>query len=381
MCPTPEARRICFVSGTRAEFGLMRSTLQAINSNPALSLQLIVTGIHLDRSRGGSIAAIRDDGWKIDAKLPWKTDGSQTGNAISTGTAIAKLAKEFRRLKTEIILVTGDRVEAFAAASAAHISGLLVAHVHGGDRAMGLVDDSLRHAITKLSHVHFPATTRSAERIARLGEQSWRIFPVGTPGLDGIKDLAASRDKSPREFPDIHPHRFAFLLLHPQTHFTDKEKRNARWMLDCVRKTGFERIVIVYPNNDPGSDGIAACWDEIRDEDRVILRRNLPRSLFLGLLRDSAVLVGNSSSGIIEAASFGTPVLDLGTRQQGREHGRNVIHIPMQTPALMRHLRRLWNRGKPVQLPAKNPYGAGGGTANRRRTVADQYRTLFAEVD
>jgi UDP-hydrolysing UDP-N-acetyl-D-glucosamine 2-epimerase len=348
----------------------MRSTLEAISLHSHLQLQLIVTGMHLDHARGRSIDGIRSERWKIDAQIPWKTDGTRNANAIATGAATAALAEEFQRLKTEIVLVTGDRVEAFAAASAAHLGGLLVAHVHGGDRALGLIDDSLRHAITKLAHVHFPATRQSAERIARLGEQKWRIFRVGTPGLDGIKTLAASRSDIAREIPQIQPGKFAMVLLHPQTHIADNERHNARWLLSAVLSSGFEKAVVIYPNNDPGSDGIAEYWDTFRNHERVMLRRDLPRQLFLGLLRESAALIGNSSSGIIEAASFGTPVVDLGTRQQGRERGDNVIHIPMGGRALARQLRLLWNNGTPQRFQAINPYRVGGAGPRIANTLS-----------
>src|SRR6185437_6526184 len=160
-------RRVCYVTGTRAEFGLMQSTLRAIVHHPLLQLQLIVTGMHLDRSRGRSVDAIRRE-WKFDAIVPWpRGSGDETANAIATGKATAHMAALFEKLNTDVVLVAGDRVEPFAAATAGHLSGRLVAHVHGGDRALGLVDDSLRHAITKLAHVHFPATKLSADRIER----------------------------------------------------------------------------------------------------------------------------------------------------------------------------------------------------------------------
>ncbi|HET6252108.1 MAG TPA: UDP-N-acetylglucosamine 2-epimerase [Tepidisphaeraceae bacterium] len=461
--PREIPRRVCFVTGTRAEFGLMRSVLRAIEGNPSLRLQLAVTGMHLDRSRGRSLDAIRRDGWTVDAVIPWPAnDGSPTANAIATGKAIASLAAAFAKLKSDIALVVGDRVEAFAAASAAHLCGIMVAHVHGGDRALGLVDDSLRHAITKLAHIHFPATKLSAQRIERLGEDRRRILRAGSPGLDEIQttaapsedvaafltrgtggppvsavpkkisrsnqampvrtgasdhvgsaprtailaaqemvrnadptriavrtdvsDLAGSaprsataraqetvRDADPTRTAQGHSGcsssapavlRFALLVLHPQSTSAKEQQAAAEMVLRAARTIAFDRIVIVYPNNDPGSAGISRAWDALPPDDRIILHRDLPRPLFLGLMRDAAVLMGNSSSGIIEAASFGTPVLDIGTRQAGREHGENVAHAAMSEPAIARALRRIWNRGTPIRFASDNPYGGGG--AGRR---------------
>ena len=328
--PPNVPRRVCFVSGTRAEFGLMRSTLNAINAHPALQFQLLITGMHFDRTRGRSLDAIREEGWKIDAIVPWPAgDGSQTANTVASGKAIASMATVFARLQSDIILVTGDRAEAFAGASAGHLGGRLVAHVHGGDRALGLIDDSLRHAITKLAHVHFPATELSASRIGRMGEDPWRIFRVGSPGLDDVRSHAATRKAVAEAFPGLTPGRFALVLLHPQSTNVAQENKAAKLLLRAVESIAFERIVIVYPNNDPGSGGIAAAWDALPKHPRLAVRRDLPRRIFLGLLRDAALLIGNSSSGIIEAASFGTPVLDIGSRQAGRERGDNVHHVEM----------------------------------------------------
>ncbi|MDB5291886.1 MAG: putative nucleotide sugar epimerase [Phycisphaerales bacterium] len=354
-------RRICFVTGTRADFGLMRSVIRAIKDHPALELQLAVTGMHLDRSRGYTIDSIRAEKWKIDAVVPWsRGDGGATAAAAATGKAVASLASLYDKLGSDVVIVVGDRVEAFAAASAAHVSDRLVAHVHGGDRALGQVDDSLRHAITKLAHIHFPATTLSARRLGKLGEDRWRIFTTGAPGLDDIRTSVASRTELSREFPGFRPRRYALLVLHPQTPDVSKEASAARLLLKTVEACDFEHIVIVYPNTDPGADGIASVWAALPDDARRIVRRDISRPLFLGLMRDAAVLVGNSSAGIIEAASFGTPVVDVGARERGREHGPNVIHSPFKEAALRKCLARIWNSGTPIRFPARNPYGAGG---------------------
>src|SRR4051794_1816336 len=200
-------RRICFVTGTRAEFGLMRTTLAAIRAHPSLQLQIVVTGMHLDRAHGRSLDAIRAEGWRVEGVVPWPRSTSPAGTARSTGLATAGIAQTLERLRSDVVLVVGDRVEAFAAAAAGHLSGRAVAHVHGGDRALGQVDDSLRHAITKLSHVHLPATKASAARIIRLGEDRWRVHRVGTPGLDGITTSAPDRSALRESFPDVIPRR------------------------------------------------------------------------------------------------------------------------------------------------------------------------------
>jgi GDP/UDP-N,N'-diacetylbacillosamine 2-epimerase (hydrolysing) len=386
-----EPRRVCFVTGTRAEFGLMHATLRAIRSHPGLRLQIVATGMHLDRTHGRTIDQIRAEGWTVDAAVSWKPAAADVcALAAETGRATAKLAEVFAKLEPDLVLVVGDRVEAFAAATAAHLSGRVVAHVHGGDRALGQVDDALRHAITKLAHLHFPATEQSADRIIKLGEDVWRVHRVGSPGLDGIAAdaWAASRCRehlsaenaraaltTGRVFDPttLRPRRYALLLLHPTDADDVTEAGNAAMLLRTTEGVGFEHVLIVYPNNDPGSSGIVRCWDQIHRRKyratpgqlgRRVFLRNLPRAAFLGLLRDAAVLVGNSSSGIIEAASFGTPVIDVGPRQAGRERGENVTAVPFRQAAVRAALARVWNGGEPIRYAKKNPYGRGD-TARR----------------
>ena len=352
-------RKICFVTGTRAEFGLMESTLRAIERHPALGLQIVATGMHLDASRGRTVKDIRASGWTVDAQIPWRAAMDPVGTAVATGSAVSGLARAFEKLKADIVLVVGDRVEAFAAAAAAHVSGRVVAHVHGGDRAAGLVDDSLRHAITKLAHLHFPATRQSADRILKLGEDRRRVQVVGSPGIDGIRALAAPKGEVNRLF-RVSPRRFSLLVLHPADADAHLEADRARTVLDATRAMSFDRVVVVYPNNDPGSAGIVETWravEAVAKDDRVRFLTNVPRPRFLGLLRDAAVLVGNSSSGIIEAASFGTPVVDVGDRQRGRERGGNVVHVGYRRAAIVKALHAIWNDGRPVRCRGSNVYG------------------------
>ena len=339
----------------------MRSVMEAIRSHPGLSLQLVATGMHLDPAHGDGLADIAAQGFTIDGTVPWAvaSGASPSVNAINTGRAIVELVGAFDRLEPDVVLVVGDRVEALAAAVAAHVSHRPLAHVHGGDRALGQIDDSLRHAITKLAHVHFPATAQSARRIIRLGEEAGRVHRVGSPGIDGIEEMAATPEQLSGQFPSLAAKRFALLVLHPVDADDALERRRAALVLDAVRKVPFEQTVVVFPNNDPGCRGIVRCWEEHEGRPGVIFRRNLARPLFLGLMRGAAVLVGNSSSGIIEAASFGTPVLDIGRRQLGRERGANVVHCDYDAVVIERALRKVWNGGRPRRVRCGNVYGAG----------------------
>lgn len=380
--PDASPRTVCFVTGTRAEFGLMQLPLRAIREHPALRLQLVVTGMHLDRAHGRTIEQIRRDGWTIDATVPWRAAKNDLGQlARQTGQATARLAGVFADLDPDIVLVVGDRVEAFAAATAGHLSGRVVAHVHGGDRALGQVDDALRHAITKLAHLHFPATKESADRIVKLGEDAWRVHRVGSPGLDGITadawaidDCLPLLNKSQRYWGRYTDHkqlgRYALLLLHPTDPDDAAEHRRARLVLKITRDMGFDFTVVVWPNNDPGCRGIMRAWEDQQGQPGTVFVHDLPRSAFLGLLRDAAVLVGNSSSGIIEAGSFGTPVIDVGPRQAGRERGENVTTVPFRRAEIRAALERVWSDGRPRRYPKKNPYGKGDTARRIARILA-----------
>ncbi|MFI5379902.1 MAG: UDP-N-acetylglucosamine 2-epimerase [Tepidisphaerales bacterium] len=361
------AIRVCFVTGTRAEFGLMKPVLEAIQRRRGLRLQILATGMHLDRRHGYTLRQIRADGFVVDATVPWPT---AAGIGQATGRAIAGLAAAYGKLRPDVVLVVGDRVEAFAAATAAHLSHRLVAHVHGGDRAAGQVDDSLRHAITKLSHIHFCATAASARRVLRLGEDSQWVFNVGSPAADGIVEQAAAPEEIVQRYPDLEPGRYLLLLLHPAVPDAAVERRRAELVLSACRMTGARRIVIIYPNNDPGAKGIISAWERHRREADLVIEKSVPRGVFLGLMRDAAALAGNSSSGIIEAASFGTPVVDIGPRQSGRECSRNVLRCAYDFAGISGVLGRIWNCGCPRRCRCRNVYAQGGAGARMADVLA-----------
>ena len=363
----------------------MATTLHAIADHRSLSLQIVATGMHLDPANGDGLGAIRSDGWKIAATVPWPAgEGpNRTVLAKNTGAAIAGLALAYDQLGSDIVLVVGDRVEAFAAAAAAHLSGRIVAHVHGGDRAAGQVDDALRHAITKLAHVHFPATRQSAERLLKLGEDAWRIRTIGSPGVDGIRSAAMPWRKIKEAFPSLRRRSYALAILHPVDADDAIEGRRMSDLLTAIAPT-VERIVVVHPNNDPGANGIHRVLDQLGGDARFIVRRDVQRGIFLGLMRDAAVMVGNSSSGIIEAASFNTPVINVGPRQKGRECGENILHVSYSRRAISSALRQLWDGRTFIRNKSGNVYGGVGagrriaGALARLRISAKLRRKLIA---
>ncbi|MBV8781826.1 MAG: UDP-N-acetylglucosamine 2-epimerase, partial [Phycisphaerae bacterium] len=247
-----QRRRITYITGTRAEFGLMRSTLAAIREHPKLELRLIATGMHLDRRHGDGLRAMREAGFRADAIVAWQpADSDSSTLATETGEGMSGIADVLAEFKTDVVLVVGDRVEAFAGAAAGFIGGYIVAHVHGGDRAAGQVDDSLRHAISKIAHVHFPATALSRKRLIRMGEDQWRIHMCGAPGIDGIVEAASDRV-------GLVPRSFALVVQHPVESNEARERKRMDEILKTVARF-IPSVAVIYPNNDPGSVGIRAA--------------------------------------------------------------------------------------------------------------------------
>ena len=355
-------RRICVVTGTRSEYGLLKPVMSAIRGWPGLELQTIAAGMHLSPSFGQTVDQIRKDRFKVHASVDMLFSADRpAATAKGLGTGVMGFAQAFEQLDPDVVLVLGDRVEAFASASAAAVSNLYLGHIHGGDRSQGGHDEAMRHAITKLAHLHFVATPSSRRRVLRMGEVPERVFLVGAPGLDGILHQplpSAARLKARYGVDPGTP----YLMVVQHSVSTEPENAGAqmRETLAATRVLNLP-VAIVYPNSDPGHQQI------VREIERVVGRglgrafRTLPRPDYLGLLRGAAVLVGNSSSGIIEAASFGVPVVDIGHRQAGREHACNVLHVSHARRAIARAVRKaLTDRAFRQKVRrAVNPYGEG----------------------
>jgi len=265
-----------------------------------------------------------------------------------------------RCVDSDIVLVVGDRIEAFAGAAAATCSRRIVAHIHGGDRAAGDVDDILRHAITKLAHLHLVATDDAARRVRKLGESSWRIHCVGAPGLDDIRATPKPTQAWLRNTLGTPLNHYAMIVQHPCGRSADQEYRDMRATLSAVAQSGLTGI-IVYPNSDPGHTGIIKAIENLprQTPDRVspnmpekqdknvptsniwYMARSLPREIFIKLLKNSSVLIGNSSCGIIESATAGVPAIDIGPRQKGRlPCAKSVIHCNYGRTAVTKAIRK-----------------------------------------
>ena len=320
-------KKIAVVTGTRAEYGIFKPVLKEIKTNPRLKLSLIVVGMHLAPEFGYTVKEIENDGFKIDSKisvLHLKDTGAAMARSI--GECIAKMADSLDETKPDILLVLGDRSEMLAGAVAATYLGIPIAHIHGGDIS-GNVDEPVRHAITKLAHVHFPATKESAERIVRMGEESWRVHVVGAPGLDSVLNAELPEPKQIAKKYRLDISKPIILAVQHSVVTEAKHAANQiRETLNAIVELGYQ-TVLIYPNADAGGRRMIEAIKEYEKYPFIKTFKSIAHEEYLSLMKRASVMVGNSSSGIIEAPSFGLPVVNVGTRQVGRQRAGNIIDV------------------------------------------------------
>ena len=321
-------RRIVYITGTRADFGLMHRTLAAIDADPMLSLSILATGMHLSAGHGGTFSEVEASGLRVAGCVPVSLEPA-TGATMARGiaTMVAGFTEILEREQPDLVLLLGDRGEMLAGAIAALHLGMAVAHVHGGERS-GTVDEPVRHAVSKLSHLHLAATREARDRLIRMGEDPAQVHVTGAPGIDGLAD-------SPRQARDAVAARhgldpdvpLALMVYHPVLQEAAAAGEEAGLVLDAILDAGAQAIVLM-PNADAGSDKVREALEARRGRPGVTLVTHLRREDFLDAMARADVMVGNSSAGIIEAASFGTRVVNVGRRQNLRERNANVIDVP-----------------------------------------------------
>jgi len=370
-------RTVCVVTGTRAEYGLLRSPMDHVGATDGLSLQVVATGMHMSPRYGNTYQEIEKDGFNINRKIDMLVDAdSGFSMAKSTGIGIMGLAEAFRDLDPDVILVLGDRDEPLAAAIAAAHMNIPVAHIHGGDVMVGaIIDDSIRYALTKFAHIHFPASESSAERVSRLGEEDWRITISGAPGLDAIIDGEYEPGPEVRDVLGIDRDRNLVLCVqHPVTTQPERAGEQMQATLDAITSLDAQ-IFLIYPNSDAGGQEMIATIEDHPARDELLVYKNLPRRRYLGLMEAADVMVGNSSSGIIEGPSLNLPVVDIGPRERRRQRApstKSVDHDCEQIREAVREALYDDSRRREAR-ECSNPYdygGAGERIAERLASVS-----------
>ena len=352
-------RKISVVTGSRADYGLLRPVLNEILKNNKLNLYLIVTGTHLSKKHGFTVKEIINDGFKIFSKIDTVPQGNSTYHmAKSLGDGITKFAYLFKQLKPDINLILGDRHEILSAALAAAYMNIPNAHIHGGELSQAGIDEYNRHAITKISNIHFAATKESKKRIIKLGENPKFVFQSGSPGIDEFISGKISTKKLLEKKYDLEFDKNIFLLVY---HSVTTEIENAEIEITNILKAliKFKKpIIAISPNSDAGNRIIFTKLQEYSKSYSFIrIYKSIPRSDYLGMLENCSLLIGNSSSGIIEGSYFDLPVVNVGIRQNKREKGNNVINVKNNLSDIILGINRSLNSNKKYRK--KNLYGEG----------------------
>lgn len=364
-------RRIAVVTGSRAEYGLLHRLLCEIEASTVLELQLIVTGTHLSDRHGRTVQEIEEDGVAISACVDMELgEDSPAELTRAMGRALIGFADVFSRLQPDMLVVLGDRYEILAAAEAAMLARIPIAHIHGGEASEGQIDEAIRHALTKMAHYHFVAADAYRTRVIQMGEQPSHVFTVGAPGLDPIVEADVMPFETAMESVGFKARRPLFLVtFHPVT-LRGGAGEDARSLLKALDQFPDASIIFTGTNADADGDEISHLIDAYVDANahRVMQINSFGRKRYVSVLKGADVVIGNSSSGIIEAPAVGTPTVNIGVRQQGRLRAPSVIDCAEDVASIQKAIEQaLTPSFQDKSAQCNTPYGRGGAA---KRMVA-----------
>lgn len=369
-------RRICVVTGTRAEYGLLYWILRGIVEDPALELQLAVTGTHLAPAFGLTYRDIESDGFRIAAKVDMQLeDDTELAIAQAMGRAVSGFAEALHRLQPDLLLVLGDRYEILAAAQAAMLQRIPIAHVHGGESTEGLIDEAVRHAVTKMSHIHCVAAEPYARRVIQMGEQPDSVHVVGAAGFDQLAQ-AELLDRAALEQAigfELGAQNF-LVTLHPETLSGTSPEQQVQPLLQALESFPEARIIITGSNADPAGQRISALLRQHaeRHPQYYCYRESLGQQRYLSLLPLVDVVIGNSSSGIIEAPALGRAVVNIGQRQRSRLRAPGIIDCAADADAIVAAIQQaLSPEHRQLAVRRQTPYGTPGAAERIVRILRD----------
>ncbi len=368
-------RKVCVVTGTRAEFGLLQWTMKALQEDHEIELQVVVTGMHLSPEFDLTYKTIEEAGFPISKRVEvLLSSDSPVGISKSMGLGMISFSEAFAELQPDIILVLGDRFEIFAAVSAAMIGRFPVGHIHGGEATEGLIDEPIRHSITKMSHLHFTATEAYANRVIQLGEAPERVFNTGTPGLDNIANLELlSREDFEESIGfKLGNGKSIMVTFHPVTleHSTSGDQFNA--LLNALEKLEDTRIIFTMPNADTDGRIIMKMINDFVGKfgGKAAAFTSLGQLRYLSALKHVDLVVGNSSSGLIEAPSFKTPTVNIGDRQNGRIKADSVIDCEPNESGILNAMQQGLSQEFIQSIShMENPYGSEGASLRIKEIV------------
>lgn len=357
-------RKICIVTGTRAEYGLLYWLMKEVEADPRLQLQLIVTGMHLSPEFGLTYRTIEEDGFSIDAKVEMLlSSDTPVGIAKSIGLGVIGFADALERLKPDIMVVLGDRYEILAAVQAALVARIPVAHIHGGETTEGAIDESIRHAITKMSHLHFVAAEPYRTRVIQLGEHPDTVYNVGAVGIENIKRLPLLDKIQLEQSIKFELGTTCFLVTyHPATLGAITPQVAMQALLDALDLFPDAKIIFTKPNSDTDGRILGRMIDDyaLHNKGRVAVFTSLGQVRYLSALKLVDVVIGNSSSGIIEAPACGTPTVNIGDRQRGRLKASSIIDCLETTVSIVAAIKKALSlQFRDETKRGVSPYGYG----------------------
>ncbi|EGF29401.1 UDP-N-acetylglucosamine 2-epimerase [Rhodopirellula baltica] len=359
-------RKICVVTGTRAEYGLLRYLMEEIDQSANLELQVIATGMHLSPEFGLTYRAIENDGFKIDRKVEMLlSSDSAVGIAKATGLGMIGFADALDQLRPDILVVLGDRFEILAAVTAALFAKIPVAHLHGGETTEGAYDEGIRHAITKMSHLHFVAAEDYRRRVLQLGENPENVHVVGGLGVDAIQRTALLTKPELAKTISL-GERNLLVTYHPETLGESTSQVQMQMFLEALRQLDDDiHFLFTYPNADSDGRAIINMIDEFILEypDRASAHQTLGQLRYWSAMKIADAVIGNSSSGLLEAPTLYTPTVDIGNRQRGRLRPKSVVHTDCNTQDIREAIQKAISEAfRETVLTSANPLGSGGAT-------------------
>jgi len=360
-------RKICVVTGSRAEYGLLYWLIKEINDDPELELQLAVTGMHLAPEFGLTYKKIEEDGFRINDKVKMLLPGdSPRAIAKSTGRGTIGFADAFDRLKPDIVILLGDRFEILAAAQAAMILRIPIAHIHGGETTEGAIDEAIRHAITKMAHLHFTAAEHYRRRVIQLGENPRHVLNYGAPGLDNLKKLKLLNKSSLEKAIDFQLGTTSFLITyHPATLSSAAPEKSFNELLKAINRFPEAKTIFTKANADAAGRRINELLDKYakNNQHRVRAFDSMGQLLYLSAMKNVSIVIGNSSSGLLEAPSLKKPVINIGVRQNGRLKAANVVDCKENEKAIIAAIKKgLSPEFKKIAQKAVNLYSQGNAS-------------------
>ena len=360
------SRKICIITGSRAEYGLLRWVMQGIKDHPDLTLQLIVTGMHLSKDFGMTIDEIENDGFEVNDKIDILSyTNTSLGISQSMADALLGFAKAFHRLKPDLVLVLGDRFEVFSAATSAHVARIPIAHIHGGESTEGLIDEAFRHSITKMSQIHFVAAKEYRQRVIQLGENPEKVFLVGGLGIDGINNLKLlDKEMLENKLDFKFGTKNLLVTFHPVTLENLTAKNQMKELLLALSELKDTKIIFTMPNSDAESKVISQLiQDFVQRNPNTKAYYSLGQQKYFSTIMHVDGVIGNSSSGLLEVPSFKKPTVDIGDRQRGRIKANSVISCAPKAEDIGKAIKKLYSSNFQDTLrEVESPFGKGGAS-------------------